>query len=170
MAESIIEALGLTVADVKLAMGLQADNTTQDTYIANVIRDSADLLIEDWFTLGFVMQMTPDQKRRAVKGLALCLAADCLLVMPVDMVLSAGDSESVHVGPLSISNTGWGGNRNLGDLRSLSNILKSRGESILTSLKLANATEYLSWSAVGTTVKPRYTGGPRRGLPYYGNH
>lgn len=149
--------LNITLLDVKRAIGLLDDNTAYDTFIEERIRAVADLLIEDWFTSIEFSTLTPNQKRRAVEGLALLIGSDCLLVMPVNAVMSSGSS--ISVGPLSVA--GWSGGRNLSDLRRTAFELKKRGEDILKDLRLTGYGEAMEWLAVGTVKRPTYVGGPR---------
>lgn len=149
--------LNITVLDVKRAIGLLDDNTTYDKFIDERIRAVADLLIEDWFTSIEFSSLTPNQKRRAVEGLSLLIGSDCLLVMPVNAVMSSGSS--ISVGPLSVA--GWSGGRNLSDLRRTAFELKKRGEDILKDLRLTGYGEAMEWLAVGTVKHPTYVGGQR---------
>lgn len=149
--------LNITLLDVKRAIGLLDDNTAYDTFIEERIRAVADLLIEDWFTSIEFSTLTPNQKRRAVEGLSLLIGSDCLLVMPVNAVMSSGSS--ISVGPLSVA--GWSGGRNLSDLRRTAYELKKRGEDILKDLRLSGYGESMEWLAVGTVKRPTNVGGPR---------
>lgn len=149
--------LNITVLDVKRAIGLMDDNTAYDGFIEERIRAVADLLVEDWFTTSEFNSLTPNQKRRAVEGLSLLIGSDCLLVMPVNSVMSSGSS--VTVGPLSVS--GWSGGKNMADLRRTAYDLKKRGEEILKDLRLTGYGESMAWLAVGTVKRPTYVGGPR---------
>lgn len=150
-------ALDISLLDVKRAIGLLEDNTTYDAFIEERIRATADLLIEDWFTSIELASLTPNQKRRAVEGLALLIGSDCLTVMPVNAVMSTGSS--VAVGPISVS--GWSGGRSLSDLRRTAYELRNRGEGILRDLRLSGYGETMEWAVVGTVKRPTVIGGPR---------
>lgn len=165
-----LAALGLTLGDVKRAMGLTSDNTEHDTFIEERMRMTGDLLIEDWFTSTEFEDLTPNQKRRAVEGIACLIAADCLLVIPVNSVMSSGTNGStITIGPITVG--GWNGSRSMADLRRVAYELKSRGESILQDLRLSGYGGILTWQAVGTTKRPTYVGGPRYGIRRsYGNY
>lgn len=157
--------LGISVADVKQAMGFQESNTAYDSFIEGVIRTKADLLVEDNFTSSELRDFTPNQKRRAVIGLSYLLAADCLMTMPMNQVMSSGDQ--VVVGPIELS--GWSGTRGISDIRQVAQYLRTQGEEILRTLHLTNDKGTLPWGAVGTVKRPTYVGGPRYGIRY-GHH
>ena len=152
-----IAAIGLTVGDIKRVMGLTTSNTEHDSFIEERMKMVGDLLIEDWFTSVEFADLTPNQKRRAVEGIACLIGADCLLVMPVNSVMS--------------TSTNGSGSRSMSDLRRISYELKSRGESILQDLRLSGYGGVLPWQAVGTVKRPTYVGGPRYGIRRnYGNY
>lgn len=165
---SVVSILGLTVADVRRAMGLMPSVTTYDEYIQDTIRTKADLMIEDIFTLSELRDLTTNQKRRAVEGLALLLAADCLMLLPTNFALNSGDGsglgggQSVTLGPISVG--AWNGSAGVSGLRSVSAQLRDRGLSILQDLRLLNSKGIIPWKAVGTTINPSYTGGRRQGI------
>lgn len=165
-----VSILGLTLADVKRAMGLKSDNTTHDTFIADTISAKADLLIEDVFPITELISLTPNQKRRAVEGLSLLIAADCLTVMPLNEALAAGGSmRGAVVGPLQIQYNNIG--QSIGDIGRVASILRNQGEAILRELRLVGPNKTMEWGAVGTLVRPVYVGGPRRGIRgSYGNY
>lgn len=165
-----VSILGLTLADVKRAMGLKSDNTTHDTFITDTINAKADLLIEDVFPITELISLTPNQKRRAVEGLSLLIAADCLTVMPLNEALAVGGSmRGAVVGPLQIQYNNIG--QSLGDIGRVASILRNQGEAILRELRLVGPNKTMEWGAVGTSVKPVYVGGPRRGIRgSYGNY
>lgn len=165
-----IAAIGLTVGDIKRVMGLTTSNTEHDSFIEERMKMVGDLLIEDWFTSVEFADLTPNQKRRAVEGIACLIGADCLLVMPVNSVMSTSTNGStITVGPITVG--GWNGSRSMSDLRRISYELKSRGESILQDLRLSGYGGVLPWQAVGTLKRPTYVGGPRYGIRRnYGNY
>lgn len=168
---TIVSMIGLTVADVRRAMGLMSSVTTYDSYIEDIIRSKADLIMEDMFTIGEISEMTKNQKLRAVEGLACLLAADCLLLIPTNFLLNSGDEssgsfgggQSITLGPISVG--AWTGSSGMSGLRNVSAQLRERGLSILEDLHLVNGKRSIPWKAVGTNTKPTYTGGTRRGLP-----
>lgn len=165
---NVVSILGLTVADVRRAMGLMASVTTYDEYIQEVIVSKADLMIEDIFSISELRELTSNQKRRAVEGLAFLLAADCLLLLPTNFTLNSGDGsglgggQSVTLGPISLG--AWNGSAGISGLRTVAAQLRDRGLSILQDLRLLNSKGMIPWKAVGTTVKPVYTGGVRQGV------
>lgn len=165
---NVVSILGLTVADVRRAMGLMASVTAYDEYIQDVIVSKADLMIEDIFTVSELRELTSNQKRRAVEGLALLLAADCLLLLPTNFTLNSGDGsglgggQSVTLGPISLG--AWNGSSGISGLRTVASQLRERGLSILQDLHLLNSRGMIPWKAVGTVTRPTYTGGVRRGV------
>lgn len=165
---NVVSILGLTVADVRRAMGLMASVTAYDEYIQDVIVSKADLMIEDIFTVSELKELTSNQKRRAVEGLALLLAADCLLLLPTNFTLNSGDGsglgggQSVTLGPISLG--AWNGSSGISGLRTVASQLRERGLSILQDLHLLNSRGMIPWKAVGTVARPTYTGGVRRGV------
>lgn len=167
---NISAILGLTVADVRMAMGLMSSVTSYDEYIQEIINKKADLIIEDMFTLNELAQMTRNQKRRAVEGLSMLLASECLLLLPSNFTLNSGDGtglgggQSFTLGPISMG--AWNGSSGLSSLRSVSAQLRDRGLAILQDLHIVNSNQVLAWKAVGTIEKPSYTGGRRRGISY----
>lgn len=165
-----VAIIGLTLADVKRAMGLKSDNTAHDTFIEDTIDAKADLLIEDIFPIAELISLSTNQKRRAVEGLALLLAADCLTVLPVNEALSAGGSmRAASVGPIEVQYNNV--TQNIADIGRVASILRNQGEAILRELRLVGPNKTLEWGAVGTLVKPVYVGGPRRGIRgSYGNY
>lgn len=165
-----VAIIGLTLADVKRAMGLKSDNTAHDTFIEDTIDAKADLLIEDIFPIAELISLSTNQKRRAVEGLALLLAADCLTVLPVNEALSAGGSmRAASVGPIEVQYNNV--TQSIADIGRVASILRNQGEAILRELRLVGPNKTLEWGAVGTIVKPVYVGGPRRGIRgSYGNY
>ena len=167
---TIVSMIGLTVADVRRAMGLMSSVTTYDSYIEDVIRAKADLIMEDMFTAGEIADMTKNQKLRAVEGLACLLAADCLLLIPTNFLLNNGDEnggsfgggQSITLGPISVG--AWTGSSGMSGLRNVAAQLRERGTAILQDLHIVNSRGGLAWKAVGTTEKPVYTGGRRKGI------
>lgn len=164
-----LAALGLTLGDVKRAMGLTVDNTEHDAFIEERIRMTGDLLIEDWFTTNEFISLTPNQKRRAVEGIACLIASDCLLVIPVNSVMNSGTNGStITIGPIQVG--GWNGSRSMSDLRRVAYELKSRGESILQDLRLSGYGGIVAWQAVGTVKRPTCIGGARYGVRSYARY
>lgn len=165
-----VSIIGLTLADVKRAMGLKSDNTAHDTFIEGMIDAKADLLVEDIFPVSELITLTPNQKRRAVEGLALLLAADCLTVMPINEALADGGSmRGAVVGPLQIQYNNIG--QSISDIGRVASLLRNQGEAILRELRLVGPNKSMDWGAVGTAVRPVYVGGPRRGIrASYGHH
>lgn len=165
-----VSIIGLTLADVKRAMGLKSDNTAHDSFIEDTIDAKADLLIEDIFPIAELISLTPNQKRRAVEGLALLLAADCLTVLPVNEALSAGGSmRAASVGPIEVQYNNV--TQSIADIGRVASILRNQGEAILRELRLVGPNKTMDWGAVGTSVRPVYVGGARRGIrASYGNH
>ena len=165
-----VSIINLTLADVKRAMGLKSDNTAHDAFIEEVIDAKADLLVEDIFPVSELFSLTPNQKRRAVEGLALLLAADCLTVMPLNEALADGGSmRGAVVGPLQIQYNSIG--QSISDIGRVASLLRNQGEAILRELRLVGPNKTLEWGAVGTAVRPVYVGGPRRGIrASYGYH
>ena len=158
-----VPIIGLTLADVKRAMGLKSDNTAHDAFIEEVIDAKADLLIEDTFPITELLSLTPNQKRRAVEGLSLLIAADCLTVLPVNEALSAGGSiRGAAVGPIEVQYNNV--TQSIADIGRVASILRNQGEAILRELRLVGPNKSMDWGAVGTLVKPVYVGGPRRGI------
>lgn len=165
---SIVSILGLTVADVRRAMGLMSSVTAYDEFIQDTISSKADLIIEDMFSINELRDLTNNQKRRAVEGLSLLLASDCLMLLPTNFTLNSGDGsglgggQSVTLGPISIG--AWNGSAGISGLRAVSAQLRERGLSILQDLHLVNSKGWIPWKAVGTVENPSYTGGRRRGI------
>lgn len=144
--------------------------TAYDEFIQEIITSKADLIIEDVFTLGELRDLTNNQKRRAVEGLSLLLAADCLMLLPTNFTLNSGDGsglgggQSMTLGPISIG--AWNGSAGVSGLRAVSAQLRDRGLSILQDLHLVNSKGMIPWKAVGTTENPSYTGSRRKGIRY----
>lgn len=165
-----VSIIGLTLADVKRAMGLKSDNTAHDSFIEDAIDAKADLLIEDIFPITELISLTPNQKRRAVEGLALLLAADCLTVLPVNEALSGGGSmRAASVGPIEVQYNNV--TQSIADIGRVASILRNQGEAILRELRLVGPNKTLEWGAVGTVARPVYVGGARHGIRgSYGNY
>ncbi len=153
----LLRYIPVTIKDVKQHMGDTTgtnDAEVLDKIIQGVIDSTANLIIEDKFSITDVEHFTPNQVTRAIYGVSMYIAGKVLEARSLNSTLTSGGS--VHLGPLSTS--GWSSGGAVVALLKKAKDMMQEADDILDSLRILRK-DTLGWGVVD---------GTKGGVRYYG--